>query len=381
MITKEKIYIGPLPYIRTGPGTAMDEEPKFDLNTFNQEYFDRIRKRVIEAGKRGIYVSIMLFNRWSINENANTGILAWNGHPFNKNNNINGVDGDPAGLGGRAVHTLAIPEVVRYQEEYVKKVVDTVNDLENVLYEMGNEHFEDSWQWQYHMVNFIKAYEAGKPLQHPVGITSGGGGPDALTNRQLIGSPADWISPRPEEDMPYGEDPVAADGSKVIIIDTDHLWGMGGNIDWVWKSLTRGLNPILMDPYEPIYGMENYGVEAWTLINNRNHPIWEPLRINLAYACEYAGRMNLEEAIPRADLASSGYCLANYGYEYLVYIPEAGGKEVTVNFGKEAGTFFVEWMNPHTGEYIHSGSITAVNEEKFINPYDHAAVLYLVEAV
>ena len=31
---------------------------------------------------------------------------------------------------------------------------------------------------------------------------------------------------------------------------------------------------------------------------------------------------------PRGDLASTGYCLANPGKEYLVYIPEGG--EVTV---------------------------------------------------
>ena len=30
----------------------------------------------------------------------------------------------------------------------------------------------------------------------------------------------------------------------------DHLWGIGGNRAWVWKSFTRGLNPIFMDPYD-----------------------------------------------------------------------------------------------------------------------------------
>ena len=51
----------PLPYLRTGPGLALDGKPKFNLREFNQEYFDRLRSRVSEAGEHGIYVSVMLF--------------------------------------------------------------------------------------------------------------------------------------------------------------------------------------------------------------------------------------------------------------------------------------------------------------------------------
>jgi hypothetical protein len=46
---------------RTGPGVALDGEPKFDLTQFDPEYFDRLRSRVSAALDCGIYVSIMLF--------------------------------------------------------------------------------------------------------------------------------------------------------------------------------------------------------------------------------------------------------------------------------------------------------------------------------
>jgi hypothetical protein len=36
----------------------------------------------------------------------------------------------------------------------------------------------------------------------------------------------------------------------VILSDTDHLWCIGGNHSWVWKSFLRGLHPIFMDPYD-----------------------------------------------------------------------------------------------------------------------------------
>ena len=59
-------YFDPLPYTRPGPGIAADGKPKFDISTFNQAYFDRMRARVIEAGQHGIYVGVMLFEGWSL---------------------------------------------------------------------------------------------------------------------------------------------------------------------------------------------------------------------------------------------------------------------------------------------------------------------------
>ena len=36
----------------------------------------------------------------------------------------------------------------------------------------------------------------------------------------------------------------------MIVSDTHDLWGLGGSTSWVWKSFTRGLNPIFMDLYQ-----------------------------------------------------------------------------------------------------------------------------------
>jgi len=401
--TKEKLLVEPLPYLRTGPGNALDGRPKFDLTQFNQEYFDRIRARVVEAGERGIYVSVMLFEGFSVDNRNQYGGNPWLGHPFNVANNINGIDGDPGGTSsGRAVHTLAIPAITALQEAYVKKVVDTVNDLDNVLYEIGNEHYADSAEWQYHIINLIHNYEVRKPKQHPVGITSGGGGQDRLGNGALFNSPADWISLRHESGQEYRDNPPAADGSKVILTDTDHLWGLGGNQAWVWKSFTRGLNPILMDPYEPLYGLDAF--PGWGPLNNHDNPLWEPIRRNLGYTLRYANRMNLVSMIPRDDLASTKYCLVNLGFdtglntpsatqpggystqvatqpkgpEYLIYLPDGG--EVTVDLSAVSGTVAVECFNPSTGITMDGETTTRGVSQSFTAPFNGDAVLYLCSA-
>jgi len=83
----------PNPWERTGPGKAADAGLKFDLTKYNQAYFDRLKSRLAVAGQRGIYVSVMLFEGFSIRGKTHQ---AWPYHPFNSVNNINGIDGDKA---------------------------------------------------------------------------------------------------------------------------------------------------------------------------------------------------------------------------------------------------------------------------------------------
>lgn len=350
-------YTEPFPWPRTGPGMALDGKPKFDLSQFYQEYFDRLRARVVAARDRGIYVAIMLFEGHG--PQFSDPPWRWDGHPFNVSNNTNGIDGDPNGDGkGLEIHTLEIPGITALQETYVRKVVDTVNDLDNVLYEISNETGPYSTDWQYHMINYVKNYEANKPNQHPVGMTfqyKGG------SNDALFSSPADWISPKESRSEPYRTDPPAADGSKVIILDTDHLWGIGGNRKWVWKSFLRGMNPIYLDPYD-----------------SPNHAPDESIRWNLGYTLHYANRMNLAAATPQGDLASSGYCLANPvadGAEYLVYLPDGGA--VTVDLSASPGKLAVEWFNPSTGEKKHERMTTGGAERSFTAPFSGDAVLHI----
>ncbi|MBK8047658.1 MAG: hypothetical protein IPK16_11340 [Anaerolineales bacterium] len=109
----------------------------------------------------------------------------WKGHPFNQANNINGVNGDVNGDdSGSDTHTLANPQVTQYQEAFVKKVIDTVGDLDNVIFEISNESPDNSIQWQYHMIDVIKAHEATKAKQHPVGMS------DAMSGTSICCSTA-----------------------------------------------------------------------------------------------------------------------------------------------------------------------------------------------
>jgi len=382
----------PFPYQRTGPGTALDGKPKFDLTRFDSTYFDRLRSRVVEARAHKIYVMVMLFNGFSVHQKHSKRSNPWPGHAFNAQNNVNGIDGDLNGNGqGEEVHTLNLPAITRLQEAYVRKVVDILNDMDNVLFEISNESQRASGEWQSYMTRFIHNYERSKPKQHPVVMTfmwDGDGDHGNDDNAALVAAPAEAISPGRGLREEYKKEPPAADGTKVIISDTDHLWGIGGNEEWVWKSFLRGLNPIFMDPI--------------------GEPKWDSVRRAMGQTLTVANRVDLARMIPREDLASSTYCLSNPGVEYLVYLPADSHwferrlkawmdsirfvrrfshvaetfrsllkLSVTVNLPAASDHFAITWFNTSTGEFIRAGKISGGGKKSFIAPFAGPAILHL----
>ena len=345
-----KITFDPLPYQRKGPGTALDGGRKFDLSRFNQAYFDRLRSRVVEAGQRGIYVSVMLFQGFSSQRKAMGGGNPWAGHPFNASNNINGINGDPSGNdNGEEVHSLTVPAITSLQEAYVRKVVDTLNDLDNVLYEISGDAPSSSRQWQYYMINYLKNYEAAKPKQHPVGMSYLylGSADDLLT------SPADWILLPGTDTNP----PLAA-GSKVIFSDMDpKLLSSITSYPMVWKSFMRGFNPIYLES-----GLTNPSGD-------------ENVRDSMGYALKYSQLVDLSSMSPSSESCSSGYCLDNPGREYLVYLPTGG--TVRVDLSAASGSFVATWFSPLTGRTTSGGTVSAGIPLLFTSPIDGDAVLYL----
>jgi hypothetical protein len=204
--------------------------------------------------------------------------------------------------------------------------------------------------WQYHFIGFLKTLQATKRLRHPVGMTVAD---TEVNNAALFASAAQWISPGTEGG--YQDDPPAAEGKKVILSDTDHLWGVGGDADWVWKSFLRGLNPIYMDP----------------LFEEAKH---EAVRKAMGQTWRLAAKMNLAQMTPQPDLCSTGYCLAAPGKEYLIYQLGKGAFTVTLT----AGAYEAEWLDPQADLLWPKQRIeSSGGQETFTPPTKGQAVLHL----
>jgi len=351
------------PYVRTGPGLALDGRPRFDLSQLDQAYFDRLRQRVIQARDAGVYVAVMLFDGWSVADLAPAANNPWRGHAFNPANNVNGIDGDLDNDGrGPEVHQLANPAVLALQDAYVRKVIDTVNDLDNVLYEVCNECNGGSTSWQYHVIDLVHSHEATKPKQHPVGMTVPYGGVD---NTQLFASNAEWVSPNQD----YQDLTVPTPPTKVIVTDTDHVCGVCNDGDWVWRSFLNGGNVLYMD----VYDGQNEGVGG--LGFNPNDPRFVSARRALGQTVDYASRMPLASMTPRRDLSSTTYALAGGG-QMLTY-RRNGTASITVNLTSIPGPLSVEWLNVDTGAVTMGANVTGGGSLVLTPPFAGPAALYL----
>jgi hypothetical protein len=358
------LVVAPHPWARTGPGPALDGLPRFDLERFDDDFFDRLRGRVTSARARGIYVSVMLFEGWGLQHVTN----AWKAHPFHPANHVGGVevdadvDGDARGI---EVHTLKVPAVTRIQEAYVRRVVESLDDLDNVLYEIANESGAFSTEWQEHFIRFIHDLERRLPRQHPVGMTFQHSriSRERGSNTNLFRSSADWISPDPAAgSYNYRNNPPSADGRKVILSDTDHLWGIGGDVSWAWKSFVRGLHPIFMDPYRQ--GVLLGGAPAK----------WESLRRALGVIRRLADRVDLAGMVPEPALASSGFCLAHASREWIAFLPS--GTEVTLDLSRASGDVAVEWIDPVSGEVTSAPSVEGGGQRALASPRPGPAVVH-----
>ena len=400
----------PQPWVRSGLGMAKDGKPKFDLESLDQAYFDRLRNRVVAAGERGIYVAVMLFEGFALHLSLAPDNIE--GHPFYHANNVNGIN--ITSINDYQVLPLD-PRVQALQEVYIRKVVDTVQDLPNVLYEVANEssgggsvdqvfakmiglssppQWGDSTGWQYWVIEVVKRYEQDQGYdQHPIGMTMQFPVADQTrVNEPLFNSPADWISPGYDDAIfthgrhpmapgsppsRWYDNPPAADGKKVIITDTDHYAAGKGDALWAWKSFLRGHNPILMDfgltegviPPDP--SSESFGTSPYHA--------FEPARYAMGDTLHLAQQINLLEMEPSSELSSTRYALANPGAEYLVLQTDDFAGPFTVELAD--GSYLVQWHSINRRETKEAGEITVPDHGSitFTAPFTEAgpAVLYL----
>lgn len=338
------------PWARTGPGRALDGRLRFDLTRLNPRYFALLRERVRLARKHGFYVAVMLFEGWGTQNYPPR--WRWRTHPFRSANNVNGVEGDQNRDGlGIEINMLGNRRVVAIQERYVRQVVSTLRGFDNVLYEIANEAGHYSTPWQYHMIRYVKKLESRAARRHPVGMTFQHAGGN---NSALYRSPADWVSPWGEQ---FLADPVPAPAGKVSVFDTDHLCGHSClDPAFVWKAFLRGYNPIYMD-------------------TTQRDPRREAIRRALGRAAAFARRLNLARARPLPALASTGFCLAAVGRQYLVYQPGSGA--FTVDLSDAPGTVETEWFNPSTGRTVAKGQASGGGTATFQPPFEGPAVLYV----
>ena len=148
-----------LPWARSQkPGYALGGN-LFDLDKWDPAFFARLKDFVAKAAERGIVVEICFYN-------AQYGDT-WPMSPLYYENNIQGE--------GRCdyedAQTLKHADVVRREDDYVRKITQEVNEFDNVILEICDEPYltgtpiELAGPWIAHNVEVIKKTESTLPQE------------------------------------------------------------------------------------------------------------------------------------------------------------------------------------------------------------------------
>jgi hypothetical protein len=132
------------------PGYA-DGGNRFDLTTWDETYWNRLKSFVREAARRGIVVEYVLFC-------VHYGDREWNLSPLKETNNVNGV-----GSASRSDYfRLTDRGWTDVQERFVRKAASELKAFDNVYFELCNEPYFDNpppidSEWNRRMIAAIRS--------------------------------------------------------------------------------------------------------------------------------------------------------------------------------------------------------------------------------
>ncbi len=317
---------------------------KFDLNRWDRAYFDRLRDFVAEAGKHGIVVEFVFFCTF-YNDSM------WNLSPMNARNNVNGI----GGVRRSGVFTLQDKELTAVQDAMVRRIVEELDDFDNLYYEICNEPYERSGQtsaWQAHVAQVVVEAEEKLPHKH------------------LIAQGLPWRA----ANLPKHSGSRIMPGRHVSILNF-HGSGLSTPVRTYYD-----LNKVIA--YDETGGRaasaDPYRIEGWEFIISGG-AVYDHLDLSFAVGNEEGrvketapggGRPELRKQLavlrdfieglafvrmkPDNSIVQTGApgkvtagVLAEKGQAYAVYVK--GGSRAEMMVELPAGTYKAEWVNTKTG--------------------------------
>ena len=339
-----------IPYLRTGPGDANDGKSKYDLSQFNPDFFERLRNVCISAREHGIFLQLILFDAWLLKHP-----FLWINHAYQRNNNINGVDGDPentgTGIDGqKGFCSLENTKVLEYQKAFVRKTIDTVNEFDNIFYEIANENYYNA-DWEISLCQFIHEYEKGKPKQHLV------------MPLDLINHDYDGIKTWDIQEL-HTNLLMAQALKHPLIFDTD---GIGCPDDTTvrkgaWTAFASGGN---IDYWDSSFKIDLVGSQFATM------------RQQLKYLATFIKHIKFWEMQPTDSLVNTGkaFTIASKN-EIVSYLPDGG--KIVLDLASVKGVLSAQWFNTRNGVFDKEFQVNGGELIGFNAPDDNDWALLIV---
>jgi uncharacterized protein (TIGR03437 family) len=335
-------------YRRTGPGNAQDGRPKFDLTQFDQSYFDYWRAVVQYAQAKGIVVQLCMLDMWhasaNVVENDGGPTHTW-GLKYDYYYNANNING----LSVSSTKDLSNPAnaVYGYQQALLRKIVDTLGDLPNVVWEIANESGQLPWELLH--ADTVTAYERANNLYEHLIV------PRDLPGHQYVPAQCDNTPSVAHQGLVR-----AFPQNLVLITDNDCTDSATPDLrrGKAWAALTAGSQ---MD----FFHFDLTQDSSLSSDNAGNGMMYVGLQRKFVsdLGVELAGMKPLDGDV------TNGWALGRSGAEYVIYLPNGGSTSVPSLHSVSRAV----WFNPRDG-----GSFDAGSGPDFRSPDGNDWVLYLL---
>lgn len=330
---------------------------KYDLDSWDQAYFERLKDYVHQAALRNIIVEIAFFNGMYDDR--------WAAQPLYHANNIQGV----GTCGFKEYTTLADPALVEVQCRYVKKIAAELIDYDNVIYDISDEpemQRQDSRGWNSAMLDALISVDHHK---HMYGETAHSASPDFTKDQRTSWLPTEYISP-----METTLDTNYTDAKPIINVETDYYpMGYGHPVEETraegWYGMLGGLAGLIhLNSDFSTFNPSAKGTTTQTLILPQKRVLADFMQsLDFIRMARFTGFRTTDPAVLARGIAEPGR-------QYAIYMfhgdrkwhnwpqgPTASRFDVDVNWFTDtvsvdipSGTYSIQWINPATGAVVDS---------------------------
>ena len=153
-------------------------------------------------------------------------------------------------------------------------------------------------------------------------------------------------------------------GGKVSLLDTDHVFGAGGDALWVWRAFVRGHNVLYMDP---LIGLGVAGVPPMPADIARRTAEVDSGRAGLKGTLAAAALLgDMARMAPRGDLCSSGHALADAGAAYVALATDGA---ISLDLSAADGRrLAARWIAVETAAAQDSGTVEGGSPSRWFAP-------------
>lgn len=334
---------------------------KYDLASWDEDYFKRLKDFVHQASLRGIVVEVAFFNGMYDDR--------WEAQPLYHANNIQGV----GTLDFKQFTTLADKALVEVQLEYVRKVASELYEFDNVIYDISDEpemQGQQSWDWNSAMLDALISVDHNR---HIYGETAHSATPDFTKDRRISWLPTEYISP-----MEKTLDDNYSDAKPIIDVETAYYprWYESHPVEETrvegWYGMVGGLAGMIhLNSEFSVANPSAQGTSTEKVILPQKRVL-----MTFMHSLDFV-RMEKYTDFRVAGSPALARAIAEPGRQYAVYLFHGSRKwedwpqgatasrfNVEANWFSDSvilklppGAYRAEWVNPSSGAVIASRSL------------------------